>query len=330
MPLPNRKMSIMTYGASGVGKTTQFRYFSRYLFDTYGLRSRFICYDGGSLWECVQDYVDEGFVDVIQVPNAPEFNPFAVTRKLARGEWPTEGKDGVFRVNMPTPVKQGAETRWKSNTQWRAWNAEDTATLGLIGTDSVTGCSSAFMFDAAVKNVRRGSEAGGGVRDEEGEQYGSNTQSHYGDAQNEIKNYINSIVALPCPFSYFTALEDGGTENTTGVKRPVYGPQIAGSAATGELPKLVTNCFHLVAEGIGASRVVKAYYEEHEDPTLPPKMKWKAKASSILPEQRLEFVKRYPGGFLPLSLTDGIREFLVAKDQMDAAMRVPQLVKKEV
>jgi hypothetical protein len=312
--LPNRKMSIMAYGASGVGKTTQFRYMAKYVHDTYGLRSRFICTDGGSLWECVQDYIDEGFVDALLVPSNPQYNPYAVMRKLGRGLWPKDSK-----INLPKEIKQGGETKFQTNTEWLPFPTD--GSVGLIGTDSLTGYSSSYMYDAAVKNIRRGSEAGGGVRDEEGEQYGSNTQSHYGDAQNEIKNYINSIVALPCPFSYFTALEDGGTENTTGVKRPVYGPQIAGSAATGELPKLVTNCFHLVAEGIGAGRVVKAFYEEHEDPTLPPKMKWKAKASSILPEQRLEFVKRFPNGYLPLSLKDGIREFLTVKDEMDAAMR---------
>lgn len=312
-----RKMSIMAYSASGVGKTSQFRYFSKYVWDKYKLRSRFICTDGGSLWECVQDYIEDGFVDAVLVPASPEYNPFAVMRKLGRGMWP---KGNV--VNMPSPVKVGLTTQWKTNTEWLPWGQVQNETIGLTGTDSLTGYSSAFMYDAAVKNVRKGSEAGGGqVRDEEGEQSGSNTQSHYGDAQNEIKNYINSIVALPSPFSYFTALEDGGTENTTGVKRPVYGPQIAGSAATGELPKLVTNCFHLTAEGTGAERKVKAFYDEHPDPSLPPNQKWKAKASSILPEQRLAFVKKFPGGFIPLTLETGIRDFLDFKDAADAAMR---------
>lgn len=315
----NRKLSLMCYGASGSGKTSQMRYFAKYVHSKYGLRSRFICTDGGSLWESLQDMIEDGIVDALLVPSSPEYNPFAVMRKLSRGMWP---KGNV--VNMPTATVQAGVTKWKTNTDWMPWGEEESKTIGLVGTDSLTGYSSALMYDQAVKNVRKGSESGGGVREEEGEQSGSNTQSHYGDAQNEIKNYINSIVALPCPFSYFTALEDGGTENTTGVKRPVYGPQIAGSAATGELPKLVTNCFHLVAEGIGAGRVVKAFYEEHEDPTLPPKMKWKAKASSILPEQRLDFVKKYDKGFIPLSLTSGIREFLELKDEMDDKMRKPK------
>ena len=311
-----RKLSIMAYSDSGVGKTSQARYLAKYVFDTLGMRTRFICTDGGSLWAALEDYVAEGFVDALLVPNAPQYNPYAVMRKLGRGAWP---KGGV--INLPTEVKTAQGIQYKTNTEWIPWGEEQTKTIGLIVTDSLTGYSSAYMYDAAVKNVRRGSETGGGVRDEEGEQYGSNTQSHYGDAQNEVKNYINSIVALPAPYSYFTALADGGTENTTGVKRPVFGPQIAGSAATGELPKLVTNCFHLVAEGNGASRVVKAYYEDHEDKALPPGMKWKAKASSILPEQRMEFVKAYPNGCIPLSLEKGLREFVEKKDELDAKMK---------
>lgn len=321
MEKPKRKMSVMCYGPSGVGKTTQFRYFAKYVWDKYKMRSRFICTDGGSLWECVADYIEDGFVDALLVPSSPEYNPYAVMRKLGRGMWAKGGK-----INMPTATTVGGQTKWKTNTEWLPWSSVEDETIGLIGTDSLTGYSSAFMYDAAVKNLRKGNDSGGGqVRDEEGEQSGSNTQSHYGDAQNEIKNYINSIVALPCPFSYFTALEDGGTENTTGIKRPVYGPQIAGSAATGELPKLVTNCFHLAAEGTGAERKVKAFYDEHPDPSLPANQKWKAKASSILPEQRLDFVKQFPGGFVPLSLTGGIRDFLDFKDRADELLRAKTL-----
>ena len=310
-----RKLSLMAYGSSGVGKTTQFRYLARYVHEKLGMRSRFICTDGGSLWECVQDYIDAGFVDALLVPSSPQYNPYAVMRKLGKGMWP---KGSV--INLPTAVRSGSEVKYQTNTVWEPWGEEQTKTIGLIGTDSLTGYSSAYMYDAAVKNIRRGSEAGGGVRDEEGEQYGSNTQSHYGDAQNEVKNYINSIVALPAPYAYFTALEDGGTENTTGSKVSVFGPQIAGSAATGELPKLVTNCFHIVADGVGEKRVVRAFYEEHPDPTLPPGKKWKAKASSILPEQRLEFVRKYPDGAIRLTLENGLREFLTVKDELDAKM----------
>lgn len=306
------KMSILGYGASGVGKSVQTRYLAKYVWEKYQLKTRFLCLDGGSLWECVQDYVDEGFVIPLQIPVSPEYNPFAVMRKIGRGEFP---KDAI--INQPTPIVDAKTkvTQWKTNTTWLPLPKDHG--IGLTVTDSLTSYSSALMFDMSAKNLRKGSESGGGAREEEGEQSGSNTISHYGDAQNEIKNYVNNIVALPIPFAYFTALEDGGTENTTGVKRPVFGPQIAGTAATGEMPKLVTNCFHLTAEGVGAARTIRAWFDEHEDPTLPPKMKWKAKCSSLLPMQKMEFQKKYPQGFFPLTPQRGIRDFIDFKEWAD-------------
>lgn len=288
---------------------------ARYVWDKLKRRTRFVCTDGGSLWAALEDYVEEGFVDTVLIPAPSEYNPFAVMSKIAKGMWP---QDGV--INLPTARRVGNEIKYETNTKWLPWTERETAEIGLIVTDSLTGYSSMLLNDFAIKSNRKGSDSNNSG-EEEGERYGTSTLTHYGDVQTTIKNYINAIVALPCPFSYFTALEDGGTENTTGVKRPVFGPQIAGSAATGELPKLVTNCFHLVAEGVGADRRVKAFYDEHEDPSLPPKMKWKAKASSILPEQRLEFVRKFPGGFIPLTLERGIADFLTFKDAADEALR---------
>jgi hypothetical protein len=311
----SRKMSIMCYSELGVGKSTQFRYFAEYVHEKYGLKSRMICCDIGSLWECVQDFVDEGWVEAIQVPISPEYNPFAVMRKFGRGEWPLGGK-----VNAPTAITTPQGTRYQTNTKWVPWGLKETNEIGLVCTDSLTGYSSAFMFDASVKNVRKGGDSAAVTREEEGETSGSNTQGHYQDAQNEIKNYINSIVALPCPFSYFTALAGGGTEKTDGVKRPVLGPIIAGTAATGELPKLVTNCFHLEAVGQGLNRVVNAWYENHPDDMLT-KVNWLAKASSLLPQQKMDWVRKHPKGFFPLSLDKGIRDFLDFKDMMDEKLK---------
>jgi hypothetical protein len=150
VPVPNRKMSIMAYGASGVGKSTQARYFSKYVWDTYQLRTRFICTDGGSLWESVADYVEAGFVDALLVPASPQYNPYAVMRKLGKGLWPKDSK-----INLPTEVKVGSRDQVQDQYGVVPWTTDNK--VGLICTDSLTGYSSAYMYDAAVKNIRRGS-----------------------------------------------------------------------------------------------------------------------------------------------------------------------------
>lgn len=306
-----RKLSLLCYGDSGVGKSTQARYFAKYVHDRFGLRTRAMILDTGSGSAHLDDYVADGFVDVVMVPLAPEYNPFAVMRKLGRGEWPQGGL-----IAKPSEVNVAGKKAFKTNTVWVPWGEEQTKTIGLIVLDSLTAYSTAYMYDAAVKNIRKGAEAGSEARTEDGEQYGSNTISHYGDVQNECKALLNALVSLPNPFLYVTALGDAGTEDVSGVKRPVLGPQLAGKAATGEVPKLVTNCFHLTAEGGGVGRVVKAWYEDHPDLVMKTN-NWRAKASSVLVEDRAAFIKKYPGGFIPLSMEKGIREFLELKDEYD-------------
>jgi hypothetical protein len=308
-----RKLSALCYGDSGTGKSTQARYFAKYTYEKHGLRTRALILDTGSGSAHLDDYVDAGFVDVVMVPLAPEYNPFAIMRKLGRGEWPVGGV-----INKPTETKDSTGKKvFRTNTVWEPWGDKQTQTIGLIVLDSLTAYSTAYMYDAAVKNIRKGSEAGSDARSEDGEQYGSNTQSHYGDVQNECKALINSLVSLPNPFVYITALGDAGTEDVSGTKRPVLGPQVAGKAAIGEIPKLVTNCFHLTADGNGPARTVKAWYEDHPDSVIKTN-NWRAKASSIVVEDRPEFMKKYPLGYIPLSMEKGIREFLEVKDQFDA------------
>ena len=312
-----RKTSIMAYGDSGVGKSTQARDLAKYVKDRFNLRTRAIILDTGSGSAHLDDLVEEGIVDVCMVPLAPEYNPYAVMRKFGRGEWPLEGK-----INAPTKVEEKnakgevVRVRYIANTVWKPWAQAETDSIGLIVLDSLTAFASAFMADAKIKNVRAGEAGGADARVEDGEQIGSNTMNHYNDAQNECKMLLNALVSLPVPLVYVTALGDAGTDDSSGTKRPVLGPQTAGKAATGEIPKLVTNCFHLTAEGNGLGRKVMAWYEDHPD-TIITSNKWRAKASSVLAEDRMEFVKKYPLGHIPLSLDKGLREFLEFKDRLD-------------
>lgn len=318
-----RKLSLLCYGDSGTGKSTQMRYFALYCHQKYGLKTRALVLDTGSGTAPIDDLIADGIVEAVQVPLAPEYNPFAIMRKLGRGEWPEGGV-----IQKPTEQIVAGKKMFKTNTVWRSWGEEQTRTIGLVCLDSLTAYSTAYMYDAAVKNIRKGSEAGSDARTEDGEQYGSNTQSHYGDVQNECKALINSLVSLPNPFVYITALGDAGTEDVSGTKRPVLGPQVAGKAAIGEIPKLVTNCFHLTAEGNGLARKVMAWYEDHPDEVIKTN-KWRAKASSIVVEDRPEFMRKYPAGNIPLTMAAGIRDFLDFKDALDEKRAAQSVVKKE-
>ncbi len=303
----SRKTSILAYGKSGTGKSTQARYIAEYVHRKTGKKTRYIALDRGSLWAPCQDLVEAGIVIPLEFQTASEYNPMAVMRKLRRGEWPEGGK-----VNMPTRVVVNGKVQYKPNTTWLPWTEETTKEIGAVVVDSLTSYATSFMSDAKQKNVRMGGEAGAQPREEEGETSGTNTQTHYGDAHLEVLDALNAFQALPVEICFFTALEDTGTDDTGGSKRTVLGPATVGKAIVATVPQRVQNNFHLTAEGVGAGRKVAAWYQDHPNSDIA-SLTWPAKVG-LLPAELPEFWKAFPKGFIPLTLEKGIVEFLEWRD----------------
>lgn len=303
----SRKTSILCYAKSDCGKSTQFRYLAEYIWKKHKRKSRLIALDRGSLWGPSQDLVDEGIVVPIEFQTASEFNPMAIMRKLRRGEVP---RGGI--INMPTRVQSNGKVQYKSNTEWLSWDQQPEEDRPmLIGVDSITSFATSFMSDAKQKNIRMGNESGAAPREEEGEISGTNTQTHYGDAHLEVLDMINAIQALPIEIAYFTALEDAGTDDSSGTKKIALGPATVGKAIVSVIPQRVQNCFHLQSEGVAAAKKVQAWYSNH--PSDMPTLQWPSKIG-LLPHELPEFWKAYPKGFIPLSLDKGIAEFLEWRD----------------
>ena len=113
-----QKTSLMCYGASDAGKSTQARYIAEFVHRVYGKKTRLIALDRGSLWAPAQDLVDEGIVIPLEFPTSYEFNPMAIMRKLRRGEWPS---GGVVEKPTAKAEKKGLgveEIKYYSNTVW--------------------------------------------------------------------------------------------------------------------------------------------------------------------------------------------------------------------
>jgi hypothetical protein len=291
----------MCYGASDSGKSTQASYIAEYIHRVYGKKTRLIALDRGSLWAPSQEQVAKGITIPLEVPTSHEFNPFAIMRKLRRGEWPEGGK-----INMPTRVEDKSGVCYVTNTKWLPWTEKETEEIGAIIVDSLTSFATTFMSDVKQKNQRSGDPASQ-PRTEDGEQMGTNTQSHYGDCHTEVLDLLQSFQSLPVHVTMFTALEGKGEDDDSGIKRTALGPETVGKAINGKLPSRVNHCFHLQAVGAGKSKVVKAWYNRH--PSDIPKVDWPSKTT--LPPARLkELWARWPNGYIPLSLENGIGEFL--------------------
>lgn len=300
------KTSILCYGASDAGKSTQARYVAEFVWERFKKKTRLIALDRGSLWSPCQDLVDAGIVIPLEFPTSYEFNPMAIMRKLRRGEFP---KGGIIHAPTASQVKVGnvMETRYVTNTVWEPWTVATSDEIGAIVLDSLTTFATAYMSDTKQKNIRAGQDMSSQPRNEEGEQMGTNTQSHYGDAHTEILDALQAFQVLPVHVTMFTALEGLGADDDSGIKRPVLGPETVGKAINGKLPSKVNHCFHLVAEGVGSKKIIKAYYSKHESDIRG--LQWPAKVS-LAPPQLKEFWAKWPNGYIPLSLDMGIREFL--------------------
>lgn len=303
-----QKTSLLVYGKSGSGKTSQAGYIADYVRTKTGKKTRFISIDTGSRWAPLQSLVDDGTVIPVIFPTSYEYNPYAVMRKLRKGMWP---KDGI--INMPTEVKNGTEIRYQTNTAWLPWGAEEDREIGAIVVDSITSFATSFMSDAKQKNVRMGSEGAGQARREDGELLGSNTQSHYSDAHTETLDLITSFQTLMPDIYLFTALEDIGTDDSGGSKRTALGPATVGKAIVTVVPSRVQNSFHLAADGVGNKRKINAWYQDHDSDI--PSLKWPAKVT-LQPHELPDFWNKFKEGYIPLSLTKGIAEFLEFRDSL--------------
>lgn len=310
------KISIMTYGASESGKSSQVRHIAAHVFRTTGKKTRLIALDRGSLWSPSQDLVDgtsdefpgEKIIIPLEFPTSHEFNPFAIMRKLRRGDWPEGGK-----INLPTRVERNGAVMYQTNTKWRPWGEQDDKEIGAICVDSLTSFATTFMSDVKQKNQRNGDPASQ-PRLEDGEQMGTNTQSHYGDCHTEILDLLQSFQALPVAITLFTALEGKGEDDDSGIKRPTLGPETVGKAINGKLPSRVNHCFHLQTEGVGKAKIVKAWYGRH--PSEIPKLEWPAK-TSLTPRELKALWAKWPNGYIPLDLDRGLQDFLEFLDRKE-------------
>lgn len=95
--------------------------------------------------------------------------------------------------------------------------------------------------------------------------YGGNNRAHYGFAQGQAYEWILNSTAVPGLVAppVWTALEERGTDTQT--KLPIYGPKIAGSAKTSEVPSWVGNCLGTTIVNTEDGKKFRIYLEEYRD-----------------------------------------------------------------
>lgn len=154
-----------------------------------------------------------------------------------------------------------------------------------------------------MQNMQRrsamGEAAGGNIatRFQDGQlMIGSNTQGHYGTAQNQIRNHIRESRHLPVDYVWWSArMEDGKDQDRGGVV--VFGPKIPGSAKTPEIPAwfgtTLSCCSVPVAKGNAFESEYRLYLREYYQEWLPIVAKTRCIVDNRIPPANLKGIPQY-------------------------------------
>lgn len=197
------------YGRSRAGKTALLGELAKELKAKTGLKTLVYWIDKGGVGP-IQPLIDLGVIDIVY---QEETSPWLFMNKASTGQ-----------VRDPKTGK---------------WAKADMSQYVMVGNESMTGFSDAFMNDLADQ-ASRGVNIGGAANvsftinsDGEALKIGGNNMGHYNVVQNRILDEVWRSQKLPVPYIYWTAsLSRDEDPNASG---KVLGPAIAGKAMTAEM-----------------------------------------------------------------------------------------------
>lgn len=215
----DNNLTILLFGPTGSGKTAQIGELAEYYFKTQKRRTRLYSADRGG-WETIKPYVKLGIIDAI-----PMFGePFSWIDHAVRGEKLVDGK-------------------------WVPGIDKDIALYAFEGMTSMADAEMSWLADAASKGVNVG--GGGafsftvkGVNGEKDLKIGSNNMAHYSVVQQQVFEKSTQSQFLPGTVLW-TAGDRRGEDDVNG---GVVGPQTAGKAQAGEVPRWFKFTFRIGVE----------------------------------------------------------------------------------
>ena len=249
----------LLYSPTGGGKSSLFGTFARGLHAATGKRSRVYTADGGDWLD--RDLVEAGIVEIWHMNRATY--PFERLREVCQGAWPTDPSDpdspiipavlatkylakclGCNKVlhdseKLPaTPIVECKECRRPVPLKIarRINEANGIQGIGAVFYEGLTAFSDMLMDNMSARTAR-GEKIGedAAVRFQDGsEAVAGSSRSSYGIAQRRPKAAVEESRLLPVDYVWWSARLNRGTDDERRV--PVFGPKVAGNAATDEIP----------------------------------------------------------------------------------------------
>ncbi len=218
--------STIIYGDTGVGKTGAIGSFAKWVKLRTGKKLRLYTSepDIGTI-----EHLEGDFIDVVYIKNRP--NACETIALASHGWWP--GADGKWAA---TPASV-----WQDEVGAVAFEGGTEFGNDILGELRILGAAGSII--SAEKAPAQFTSGGLKVA--------GNNQTHYGIAQGRLKEAINNSQKLPVHVLWtcrMLRVEDTKNEDPNGGvfdKKFTYGPQLAGKAATADVPAWFGNCIHI-------------------------------------------------------------------------------------
>lgn len=228
-------LTLMLWGTTGSGKSPLVGELAEYYFVHYKLKTRLYTSDKGG-WETIKPYVELGVIDVI-----PSFgDPMVWINNAVQGRIPDKG--GWISGLDPNVGLYAFEGMTSMADDVMTWMAAQAARGINIGGEA----PNSFTFGQAKDMVK----------------VGGNNRAHYKAAQNFVYEKSTQSQYLPGTVIW-TAGDSRGDDDAVG---GVVGPQVAGKALTGEVPRWFKYTFQVAAEvSAGQATEHVLYLDHHTD-----------------------------------------------------------------
>ena len=205
-----RKRTILLYGRTRSGKSTQIGELAEYVKKTEGKTTRLYTADRGGI-DPIRPYVDLGVIEVVA---QGETDPWIFLNKAVRGQ------------------VRDAKGKWVPGVN---------GNIGLFAFESMTAFADALMASMA-KKAGENVNIGGGANisftvagDGETLKISGSNMSHYGICQSRITEEVWESQKLDASYILWTASVSKDDDQSASGK--VLGPAVAGKALTHEVPR---------------------------------------------------------------------------------------------
>lgn len=217
--MSQRKRTVLLYGRTRSGKSTQIGELAEHVYKTTGKRTRLYTADRGGI-DPVRPYVDLGIIEVVSQDDS---DPWIFLNKVVRGYIRKDGK----------------------------WVPGVNAEIGMYAFESMTAFADALMADMA-KKAAENVNIGGGANisfaasgDGETLKISGSNMAHFGVCQSRIKEEVWTSQKLDAEYILWTASASKDEDPEASGK--VIGPAVVGKAMTAEVPRWFNLTFRIDA-----------------------------------------------------------------------------------